>query len=125
MPEEKFLPARSTVAAGLKSRCPRCGTGRLFAGYLTLVKNCENCGLDMAFVDSGDGPAVFLVLIVGIVVVGAALVTEVTIQPPYWVHALLWGPLAVGLPLILLRPAKGLMIAIQYRHGATEGRLSD
>ena len=125
MPRERPDLARSAFISGIKGRCPHCGEGRLFAGYLTLAKRCQACGLDMAFADSGDGPAVFIILVVGILVVGGALVTEVAFQPPYWVHAVLWGPLAVGLPLLLLRPAKGLMIALQYKHKAAEGRLSD
>jgi len=125
MPHDAAYPAPSTFLTALMARCPRCGRGRLFNGYLTLVKRCDVCGLDMAFADSGDGPAVFLILIVGFVVVAAALVTEVTYQPPYWVHAMLWGPLAVGLPLILLRPAKALMIALQFKHDARETHLMD
>jgi len=115
MPHDRLHTAPSALLTGLMGRCPRCGRGRLFNGYLTLAKRCEACGLDMAFADSGDGPAVFLILIVGFIVVAAALITEVAFQPPYWVHAVLWAPLAIGLPLLLLRPAKGLMIALQFR----------
>lgn len=118
-------PRPSAFLTGITSRCPRCGRGRLFNGYLTVAKRCENCGLDLDFADSGDGPAVFLILIVGFIVVAAALFTEVAYQPPYWVHAVLWLPLAVGLPLLLLRPAKGLLIALQFKHDARETRLVD
>jgi len=125
MPHDGPDPAPSALLTGLTGRCPRCGRGRLFSGYLTLAKRCEACGLDMAFADSGDGPAVFLILIVGFITVAAALITEVAYQPPYWVHALLWAPLAIGLPLVLLRPAKGLMIALQFKHDARETHLMD
>jgi uncharacterized protein (DUF983 family) len=118
-------PAPSPVLAGVTCRCPRCGEGKLFDGYLTLAKRCDNCGLDLAFADSGDGPAVFVIFIVGFLVVGGALVTEVMFRPPYWLHALIWAPLAIGLPLLLLRPAKGLMVAVQYRHDAAGKSLSD
>lgn len=111
------------AAAVLLGRCPRCGQGRLFAGFLAPAAGCRACGLDYGFIDSGDGPAVFLVLVVGLVVVAGALVTEVAWQPPYWLHAVIWGPLAVGLCLALLRPAKALLIVLQYRHKAAEGRL--
>ncbi len=75
--------------------------------------------------DSADGPAVFVVLIAGAIVVTAALVVEVKYQPPYWLHAALWLPLIIGLSLGLLRPLKALMIALQYRHKAGNGQIDD
>ena len=103
-------------------RCPRCGKGRLFEGFLTLRPACEACGLDYGFADSGDGPAVFVIFFAGFVVVFAALLVEVMYQPPFWLHALLWGPLILLTTLAPLRPAKGLMIALQFHHKAAEGR---
>jgi uncharacterized protein (DUF983 family) len=111
------------IARGLRGRCPRCGKGRLFQGFLTLRKACESCGLDFGFADAGDGPAVFVILIGGAIVVFAALMTEVLYQPPYWVHAALWVPLILIVTLGPLRPLKGLLIALQYYHKAAEGRL--
>ena len=108
--------------AGLSCACPRCGQGRLFAGFLTLQPRCERCGLDISFADSGDGPAVFIMFLAGAIVVGAALVTEILFQPPYWVHAALWLPLIALVTLGRLRPMKGLMIALQYHHKAAESR---
>ena len=87
------LPSVSPYTAGLRCRCPRCGEGRLFAGYLTLAPRCERCNLDFSFADAGDGPAVFVILIAGFIVVGSALVVEATWRPPYWLHAVLWLPL--------------------------------
>ena len=113
----------SPWVAGLSCRCPRCGKGPLFDGFLSPAKRCAVCGLDYSFADSGDGPAVFIMLIVGFVVTGAALIVEVLYSPPYWVHAALWIPLAVGLPLLILRPFKATMIALQYANKASEGRL--
>lgn len=95
----------------------------MFAGFLSLRPECENCGLDYAFIDSGDGPAVFIILIAGFLVVGAALIVEVKYQPPFWVHAALWLPLILLVTLAPLRPMKALMIALQYHHKAAEGRL--
>jgi uncharacterized protein (DUF983 family) len=106
----------------VRCRCPRCGNGKLFQGFLTLRPRCDACGLDYAFADAGDGPAVFIMFLAGFVVVGAALVTEVLYQPPYWVHALLWGPLILAVTLLPLRPMKGLMIALQFHHKAEEMR---
>jgi len=115
----------SPFYAGLRSRCPRCGRGPLFAGYLKLRERCEACGLDFSFANSGDGPAVFIVLIAGFIVTGGALLVEVFHQPPLWVHAALWLPLGLALPLLLLRPFKATLLALQYRFQAEEGRLHD
>ena len=114
----------STLAAGLAGRCPACGRGKLFSGYLTLAPRCDVCGLDYSFAEAGDGPAVFVILITGFIVVGAALFVEMSYAPPYWLHALIWGPLAILLPLLLLRSFKGVLIALQYKHKAEEGRLA-
>jgi uncharacterized protein (DUF983 family) len=106
----------STLAAGLAGRCPACGRGKLFSGYLTLAPRCNVCGLDYGFAEAGDGPAVFVILVTGFIVVGAALFVEMAYAPPYWLHALIWGPLAILLPLLLLRSFKGVLIALQYKH---------
>jgi uncharacterized protein (DUF983 family) len=111
------------ISRGLRGRCPACGRGRLFQGFLELRPACEQCGLDFRFADSGDGPAVFVILIGGAIVVFAALMTEVVYQPPYWVHAALWLPLILLVILLPLRLVKGLLIALQYHHKAAEGRL--
>jgi uncharacterized protein (DUF983 family) len=113
----------SPYLAGVTCRCPRCGKGKMFAGFLSLKPRCEVCDLDYAFIDSGDGPAVFVMLFAGFVVVGAALFVEVAYQPPYWLHALLWLPLILLTTLGPLRPMKGVLIALQYHHKAAEGRL--
>jgi uncharacterized protein (DUF983 family) len=111
----------SVFLAGLGCRCPRCGRGPLYRGFLTVAAACSACGLDYAKADSGDGPAVFIILVLGAVVVAAALVVEVNYQPPLWLHAMLWLPIILGGSLGLLRPVKALMIALQYRHQAGEG----
>ena len=123
MTYDRSAPPVSPYVAGITCRCPRCGKGKLFQGFLTLRPSCEVCGLDYGFIDSGDGPAVFIILIAGFIVVGAALVVEVLYQPPFWLHAVLWGPLILLTTLGPLRPMKGLLIALQYHHKAAEGRL--
>jgi len=110
---------------GLRSRCPRCGEGKLFQGFLSLPDSCQVCGLDYGAFDSADGPAVFIMFVAGFIVVGGALFVELAYQPPYWVHAVLWIPLSAVLCLGLLRPFKGWMIALQFKNDAAEGRLSD
>jgi uncharacterized protein (DUF983 family) len=123
MSDQPSWPPVSPIVAGLACRCPRCGKGPLFAGFLKLRPRCEVCGLDYAFGDSGDGPAVFIIFFAGFVVVGGALLVEALYRPPFWVHGLLWGPLILVTTLGPLRPMKGLMIALQYHHDAAEGRL--
>ena len=113
------------VVAGLLCRCPRCGEGPLFSGYLKVSQRCEACGLDLAAADSGDGPAVFIILIVGMLVTGGALVTEVVVHPPIWVHLIIWLPLTAILTLGLVRPFKGVMLAMQFHHRASEARNDD
>jgi uncharacterized protein (DUF983 family) len=108
---------------GISCRCPRCGVGKLFAGFLTLRPHCESCGLDYAFIDAGDGPAIFVIMLAGAVVVTCALIVEVKYQPPFWVHAALWLPLILATTLLPLRAMKSLLIALQFHHKAAEGRL--
>jgi uncharacterized protein (DUF983 family) len=111
-----------SVLTGLAGRCPRCREGKLFSGFLNLRKACDGCGLDYSFADAGDGPAIFVILLSGFIVVGAALIVEVLYQPPFWLHALLWGPLILIVTLLPLRLIKGLLIVLQYHHKAAEGR---
>lgn len=110
------------IPTGLAGRCPRCGQGRLFKGFLKIRPTCERCGLDFAFADTADGPAFFVMSFVGILVVGLALWVELTWEPRIWVHLVLWGPLATVLCLVMVRPLKGMMAALQYAHRAEEGR---
>jgi uncharacterized protein (DUF983 family) len=116
--------APGALRAALLGLCPRCGKGKLFAGYLTVAPRCAHCGLDYADFDAGDGPAVFVILIVGAIVAGGALILEVNVAPPYWVHAAIWLPATVILSFALLRLAKALLLVLQYKHQAREGRLS-
>lgn len=122
MTEKPIDTIAGAIRAGLACRCPRCGKGKLFAGFLTPRPHCEVCGLDYKFADSGDGPAVFIMFPAGFIVVGAALITEAVYHPPYWVHAALWLPLILIVTLGPLRPMKGMMIALQYFHKAAESR---
>lgn len=126
MTEDKAIyPTVDPVAMGIRGRCPRCGEGRLFKGFLSPAKQCANCGLDYGFVDSGDGPAVFAILIIGFVVVGLALWMEVSLAPPLIVHILLWIPLATILCLAALRLGKGILINLQYANKAASAGRQD
>ena len=121
---EREYASLSPYVTGLKGACPRCGDGKLFAGFLALAQHCNKCGLDFGFADSGDGPAVFVSFIGGLVVLGAALWTELRYEPPLWVHLGVFLPLTLIVCLGLLRPLKGLLIALQYHNKAEEGRLN-
>jgi uncharacterized protein (DUF983 family) len=123
--DESGADRRRALIAGTRCRCPRCGEGPLFAGFLTTAPACPVCGLDYAFIDSGDGPAVFVIMIVGFIVVGFALVVEFKWHPPLWLHALIWVPLVLGLCIGLLRPLKGFLIGLQYANRAGQGRIAE
>jgi uncharacterized protein (DUF983 family) len=108
----------SPFRTGLACRCPRCGRGRLYAGFITLRPACPECGLDYGPADSGDGPAVLIILVLGAVVVALALIVEAKFQPPLWVHAVIWIPVILGGAMGMLRPLKATMIALQFHHRA-------
>jgi uncharacterized protein (DUF983 family) len=103
--------------------CPRCGNGRLFDGFLKLKPACTACGLSYAFADSGDGPAVFVILAAGALMAGLVLWTEVTYEPPLWLHAVVFLPLTLAVCLAMLRPLKAALVHRQYATRAQEGRL--
>ena len=108
--------AVSPVRAALGCRCPRCGEGKLFAGVLNVRPACGVCGLDLSAQDAGDGPAVFVIFFLGMIVVGLAALVEIRFAPPIWVHLVLWTPLILGGAVAMLRPLKAGLIALQYRH---------
>ncbi len=109
----------SPFVAGLRCRCPRCGTGALYDGLLTIRERCATCGLDLRAQDAGDGPAVFVILILGFIVVGLAAILEVKVGPPLWVHALIWPGVILAGAIFMLRVLKAGLIALQFRHRAS------
>jgi len=120
-----YFPPVSPYAAGFGGKCPRCGQGDLFEGFLGLKKECTACRLDFAKADSGDGPAVFIMLIVGFVAVVIAFVARFIWYAPIPVAFALSAGIAVMLTLLLLRPFKATLIALQYQNKAEEGRLEE
>ena len=119
------MTLRHPLLAGLAGRCPNCGRGRLFAGFLKVAPRCDACGFDLAKADSGDGPAVFVILVAGFIVAFAALITEIRFRPPIWVHLAVFMPLTVVVCLALLRPFKGVLLAAQFMNRASEARRDD
>lgn len=120
-----YYPPVNPYAAGLGGKCPRCGQGALFKSFLGLKDRCEACGLDYSKADAGDGPAVFIMFIVGFVAVAVAFVARFVWFAPILTAFLISGTVAIALSLGLLRPFKATLIALQYRHKAEEGRLEE
>ena len=121
-------PGRQGAApyiAGALGKCPNCGNGPLFAGFLKVAPRCAVCGFDFTRVDSGDGPAVFVIFIAGFIAAFGILFTEIFVRPPIWVEFVVWLPVAAILCLALLRPLKGLMIAAQVANRASEAGRHD
>ncbi|MGE0745446.1 MAG: DUF983 domain-containing protein [Rhodospirillales bacterium] len=106
----------SPFAAGLRCRCPRCGRGALFDGLLTVRPVCAVCELDLSAHDSGDGPAVFVIFLLGAIVVPLALLLERWLEPPIWVHLVVWLPVVLGLAIAMLRPIKATLVALHYKN---------
>ncbi len=115
-----YYPQQSPIATGLAGRCPRCGQGKLFSGFLKVADRCSVCGLDLSKADSADGPAFFIMLLVPALIIPIAMWVEFSYMPPFWLHALLWTPLIIGLSVALLRPLKGVMVALQFKHQASD-----
>ncbi len=120
-----YYPPVSPYRVGLSGKCPRCGQGDLFGTFLGLKDNCAVCGLDYAKADAGDGPAVFVMFIVGFIAVAAVFIARFMLYAPIWLALGASSALAVFLTLVLLRPFKATLIALQYRNKAAEGRLND
>jgi len=113
-------PRSSLLESSLRGLCPRCGARTLFDGWVKFAGRCRSCGLDFGRFNVGDGPAAFLTLIVGGFVVMLAIWLELSVEPPFWVHVLLWLPLVVGLVLIGLRISKAALLHSEYRQSAGE-----
>ena len=116
----------SPFRSGLTCRCPRCGEGQLFVGLLNLdlLENCNRCNLNYKFIDTGDGPAVFVIMLLGFLMLGGALILEFTLHPPIWVHGVVWVPVTLFMAFGMLRPLKALLIALQFRNRAEQGQLA-
>ncbi len=113
------------IRAGLMCRCPNCGKGALFAGFLRVAERCAVCGFDLKAADSGDGPAVFVILLAGFVACFGMVFHEVAARPPWWLLLMIWPTVGLVACLALLRPTKSLLIALQFHNRAGEGRTGD
>ena len=121
MVEQGEIPFKKSWSAalwrGLRQRCPSCGGGSIFAGYVRVHHHCATCGLDLSVFRSDDAPAYFTIVVVGHVIVPSMLILEQTAHPAAWVHMALWLPLTLGLTLALLPRVKGALLGVQWALG--------
>jgi uncharacterized protein (DUF983 family) len=113
----------SPISAGLRCRCPNCGEGQVFRGFLKFKDRCDACEADLTIADAGDGPAFFVMFVALIFIVPTAMFTELAFSPPRWVHYLIWPPVTFAFCLALLRPFKATLFALQWKHKAGQARL--
>lgn len=113
------------VRRAVRGQCPRCGAGRLFASLAGFAPRCTACGLEFTRFNVGDGPAAFLTLLIGAVTTGLAMWLELGVGPPWWVHALIWPPVVIAGTVVALRLAKAVLLALECRHEAAEGRIDE
>jgi uncharacterized protein (DUF983 family) len=123
MPDPDPQSGPAPLLVGARGLCPRCGAKTLFRGLASFAPACRACGLDLQEFNVGDGPAAFLILIVGALITGFAIALELSVSPPFWVHVILWVPLTCLAVIGSLRVAKGVLLALEYRHRAHEGRI--
>jgi len=115
------LSPPTSLHAGWRCVCPHCGKGKLFTGFLTVSPRCTHCGLDLSAEDSGDGPAVFLIFLLGFLITPVAIVVGFQTDWPIWRHALVWGGVTIAATLLTIRPLKAYTIALQYKHRRQKG----
>ena len=120
LPRPENKPGVTVLRAALLCRCPRCGQGPLFDGLLEVRERCPVCSLDLCGHDAGDGAIVGVILILGAIVVGLAILVEIRFAPSLWVHAVIWPLFTVPAAILLMRPAKAALVALQFRNRASE-----
>lgn len=122
-PNAKGQPGLAEAA--LFGLCPQCGNRTLFAGLTRFAETCRVCGLDFTRFNVGDGPAAFLTMVVGAMIVGLALWLDFAVHPPFWIHALIWIPVTTGAVIWGLRISKAALLASEYRNNAREAGSKD
>lgn len=124
-PAADAWPRLDPIKTGIRGRCPRCGEGALFQGFLKLRTGCENCGLSYSFADPADGPAFFVICFGCVPAVVFAVLLEIFVQPAFWIHLVTSLPFLVITCILPLRPLKGWLVCSQYFYKAREGRLAE
>ena len=123
IPDTDTMRPPSPVQTGIGGRCPRCGARTVFETVVRFAPSCSGCGLDYAGFNVGDGPAAFLTLIVGAIVTALAVWLELACAPDFWVHLAIWPLATLASVVLLLRIAKGMLLSLEYRNAAREGRI--
>lgn len=118
-------PKLDTVRTGAAGLCPRCGKGQLFDGFLALRSDCDNCGLSYSFADPADGPAFFVICFGCVPAVIFAVMLQLFMDPPFWIHALITLPIITAACVLPLRPLKGWLVCSQYYFKAGEGEIAE
>jgi len=118
-------PPPSPVWAGLRGRCPHCGKGHLFAGFVEVAPACDVCGQDFSKADSGDGPVIFIIMLASLIVLGSMLVIDTVYSPPMWLQMVIWMPVMSAIVLGMMRPFKGVLISLQFHHKAGQAQRAD
>jgi uncharacterized protein (DUF983 family) len=121
---DDMTESTTPILLALRGRCPRCGDASLFRTWVGFAPRCRACGLDFAGFNVGDGPAALLILVIGALITGLAIALELGLHPPFWVHILLWLPLTTLAVIFSLRFAKALLLILEYRNQAAEGRIA-
>jgi uncharacterized protein (DUF983 family) len=126
MPENKITEGQPGIAkAALFGLCPQCGAKTMFAGPARFADGCANCGLDYSGFNVGDGPAALLTMFIGALIIVLAIITDIAVRPPFWVHVIIWVPVTAAMTLISLRVAKGALLVAEYRNRAREAGRGD
>jgi len=112
-------PFFTAIRRGAMNRCPVCGQGKVFAGYLRVVEECEVCHAPLGRLRADDAPPYFTILLVGHLLVPGVLMVEHAYMPPMWVHMAVWLPLFTLACLLLLRPVKGAVVGWMLKLGFT------
>ncbi len=116
----EYYPRQSSIRAGLRCACPRCGQGKLYTGILTVRDHCEVCQFDYANLNTDDGPAFFIIVIYSAIILPLAAWFQFAVNPPFWVHLVIWLPVIVVGAILMMRPFKAWLIAQAYKHDVTD-----
>jgi uncharacterized protein (DUF983 family) len=126
MVENQIKEGQPGIAkAALFGLCPQCGAKTLFAGAARFADKCGSCGLDYSGFNVGDGPAALLTMFIGALIIVLAIITDIAVRPPFWVHVIIWVPVTAVLTLVSLRVAKAALLAAEYRNRASEAGRDD
>jgi uncharacterized protein (DUF983 family) len=110
------------VRAALFGLCPRCSANTMFASVTQFSGKCANCHLDYQQFNVGDGPAALMIIPIGAVIITLAILLDVAVRPPFWLHVIIWVPVTIAMVVGFLRFAKAAMLTLEYRNRAGEGR---